>query len=278
MGDLLIQRHQPRLAALLPLADRLQLGAQGGDDLAEVIDGGGVVPPFAARLLRHAGQATRWVTDAAGTPVDPETEPSIVSQAMVVVAERTEARLVEAMLECIGRWGLTKTTADDIARAAGVSRATLYRAFPGGKDVALEAVLRHEVARFLDRLGRTLDEAESLEDLLVAGALEAAAFLRGHDALSYVLHHEREQVLPTFALHRLDKALTVATSFIEPHLARFVSDRRHTPAAADVLVRLLVSFALDPSPTVDLADPRSVRRFVKGFVLPMLAPAHHPAP
>ena len=61
-----------------------------------------------------------------------------------------EERLVAAMLECIGRWGVAKTTADDIARAAGVSRATLYRAFPGGKDVAFEALLRHELSRFFD--------------------------------------------------------------------------------------------------------------------------------
>ena len=63
-------------------------------------------------------------------------------------AEALEERLVAAMLECIGRWGVAKTTADDIARAAGVSRATVYRAFPGGKDVAFEALLRHELSRF----------------------------------------------------------------------------------------------------------------------------------
>src|SRR5688572_23837277 len=103
----------------------------------------------------------------AATPVAPAPAP----------VEALEDRLVAAMLECIGRWGVAKTTADDIARAAGVSRATLYRAFPGGKEVAFEALLRHELGRFFALVERRFDEADSLEDLLVVGAVEAAPFL-----------------------------------------------------------------------------------------------------
>ena len=49
---------------------------------------------------------------------------------------------------CIARWGVAKTTLDDIAREAGVSRATVYRTLPGGKDRLLAVVLDHEVGRF----------------------------------------------------------------------------------------------------------------------------------
>jgi AcrR family transcriptional regulator len=197
-------------------------------------------------------------------------------------SERTaaglEERLVEAMLECFGRWGVAKTTADDIARTAGVSRATLYRAFPGGKDVAFEALLRHETARFFERVSGRLDDAETLEDLLVVGAVEAADFLLGHDALTYILRHEPERVIPGVAPHRLDRALELATAFVAPQLGRFVPDPRHAADSAEFVVRLLLSYAIDPSPAVDLSDPTSVRRFVRTFVLPVLIQPADTAP
>ena len=183
-------------------------------------------------------------------------------------AEALEDRLVAAMLECIGRWGVAKTTADDIARAAGVSRATLYRAFPGGKDVAFEALLRHELSRFFTLVEGRFRDADTLEDLLVVGAVEAADFLLGHEALGYLLRHEPNRVIPAYG--HLQGGLAIATGFLAPHLARFVPDPRLAHEGAELVVRLLLSYAADPSPTVDLTDPDSVRRFVRTFVTPAL--------
>jgi AcrR family transcriptional regulator len=185
-------------------------------------------------------------------------------------ADALEDRLVEAMLRCIARWGVAKTTAEDIAREAGVSRATLYRAFPGGKDVAFEALIRHETARFFDQVATSFEDAPTLEDLLVVGAVEAASFLRSHDALGYVLRYEAERVLPAMAFNRLDRPLAIAAGFLTPHLARFVPDRDRAAEGAEIVVRLLLSFVIDPSPRVDLADPASVRRFVRTYMVPML--------
>lgn len=191
-------------------------------------------------------------------------------------AESIEDRVVEAMLECISRWGIAKTTADDIARAAGISRATLYRTFPGGKDVALDALLRHEARRFFDVVTERLDGAASLEDLLVIGITEAARFLRGHDALRYVLTHEPERVLPAFAFHRLDRALGIATAFTAPHLRRFLPDDEAAATQAEWIVRILLSYAMNPSPALELTDDASVRRFVTTYLLPVLRTDAHP--
>jgi AcrR family transcriptional regulator len=183
-----------------------------------------------------------------------------------------EQRIVEAMLDCIGRWGIAKTTADDIARAAGISRATLYRAFPGGKDVAFEALLRHETARFFTVVTERLDSAHTVEDLLVIGIVEAARFLTHHQALGYLLAHEPERVLPAFAFHRLDRALAVATAFTAPHLRRVAPDDDTAARQAEWIVRILLSYAVNPSPTLDLTDDASVRRFVATYLMPALAP------
>jgi len=68
-------------------------------------------------------------------------------------------RILEAGYACVARYGLAKTTVEDVARASGLSRATLYRYFPGGKDQLItEGVLlkgdmaARKVGRFLGRL------------------------------------------------------------------------------------------------------------------------------
>src|SRR5207249_8441021 len=79
-------------------------------------------------------------------------------------------RIVDAALRCIARWGIAKTTLDDVARQASCSRATIYRLFPGGKDAMLEATVHAEIDRVFSEISRRLDEAgDILEELVVAG-------------------------------------------------------------------------------------------------------------
>src|SRR3954471_10003835 len=86
-----------------------------------------------------------------------------------------EDRVIDAALRCIARWGVAKTTLDDVARQAGCSRATVYRVVPGGKDGLVEPVGRAEASRFFAALAERLDAAadQGLEELLVAGMSEA---------------------------------------------------------------------------------------------------------
>ena len=186
-------------------------------------------------------------------------------------ASSLEHRVIDAVLTCVGQWGVAKTTADDVARAAGISRATLYRVFPGGKEVLFEAAVRRELARFFDAVSDRLDHAASLEDLVVEGVTSAAAFLRGHGPLAYLLRHEPHLVLPALAFHRLDPALAVATAFAAPHLRRFSADYTIAAADAEWLVRIVLSYAINPTAQLDLTDPSSVRRFARTYVLPGLA-------
>src|SRR4051794_3759689 len=79
------------------------------------------------------------------------------------------AKVVEGALRAIARFGLTKLTVDDVAREAGISRATLYRYFEG-RGAVLAAVVEAET----ERLQRGLDEA--LADVTsLGGALAAVA-------------------------------------------------------------------------------------------------------
>jgi AcrR family transcriptional regulator len=185
-------------------------------------------------------------------------------------ADDLERRLVRAARACIARWGLRKTTLEDIAHEAGVSRATAYRAFPGGKDRLAEAVLCHEAGRQFATYDAALSAADSLEDLLVVGVSGALAIM-ADDVVRSVIRHDPGLVLPHFAFHRLDRVLDVATALCRPHLGRFLPVDAVRPAA-DLLARVVLSFGFRPAPWLDTRDPAAVRRLVTTYLVPALTP------
>ncbi|MGH9091149.1 MAG: TetR/AcrR family transcriptional regulator [Acidimicrobiales bacterium] len=188
-------------------------------------------------------------------------------------------RVVDATLRCVARQGIHKTTVDDVAREAGVSRATLYRAFPGGKEAVLSAVVETEVARLFSALAVAMGGTHDLEDALVAGMVEAARRLTGHPALRALLRHEPDVVLPHLAFDRMDRVLLVAGDFAAPFLARWLEPDQ-AARAAEWAVRILVSYLSTPRAGADLTDAGDARHVVGTFVIPgiqaLQAGSHHP--
>lgn len=176
-------------------------------------------------------------------------------------------RVVDATLRCVARQGTHGTTVDDVAREAGVSRATLYRAFPGGKEAVLAAAVETEVARLFSAVAVAMGEAGDLEDALVAGTVVAARRLTGHPALGTLLRDEPDVVLPHLAFDRMDRVLLVAGDFATPFLARWLEPEQ-AARAAEWAVRILVSYLATPRPGADLTDPGQARHVVGTFVIP----------
>jgi AcrR family transcriptional regulator len=179
----------------------------------------------------------------------------------------TRVRLVDGALACLARQGTAKTTVDDIARAAGLSRATLYRTFPGGKDAVLAAVVETEAARFFSALAVTMGEASDLEALLVGAMVTAAQRLSSHEVLRYLFEHEPGVILPQLAFAKMDRVLEVAGDFGAPFFARWLGPDE-AARAAEWVARVVVSYVCSPDPGVDLSRPADARRLARAYVLP----------
>jgi AcrR family transcriptional regulator len=181
----------------------------------------------------------------------------------------TGRRIRDAALVCIGRFGLAKTTVDDIAREAGCSRATLYRYFDGKP-----AIVRAAVTAEFDRVAAALVDAgraeRTFDDAVVAVVVRAARELRAHDALQFLLAHEPDAVLGHLAFVPGDRVLIAVGDAIAPAFDRWLSPGAST-RAGDWLARLVRSYVLMPHPPVDFTDPTAARAFLDALVVPGLA-------
>ena len=93
-------------------------------------------------------------------------------------------RLVDAAEACFTRFGVAKTTLEDIATKAGVSRATVYRYFEGGRDEIILGVVLREGREFLESLGLRVQREQTLGDAIVEGVLYTVAAVRKNDHLA----------------------------------------------------------------------------------------------
>jgi AcrR family transcriptional regulator len=87
-------------------------------------------------------------------------------------APTSRERILEAALALLARDGLARLSLDEVAQRAGVSRAALYRQFPGRAPLFREMVRRHSP---MEAVARVLDAAGDLAPAEVLPAVARAA-------------------------------------------------------------------------------------------------------
>ena len=105
-------------------------------------------------------------------------------------------RVLAAAYECVARFGIAKTTVEDVVKQSGVSRATVYRVFPGGKEQLLRAAVGWEMDRFFLRLAEEVVAAPDFASMVECGLTFAHSAVHGHEVLQKVLVTEPERILP----------------------------------------------------------------------------------
>lgn len=175
-------------------------------------------------------------------------------------------RATTAALACIARFGTAKLTVDDVARAAGCSRATLYRAFPS-KQALVAAAVEREAQRITRVILEAVAGAPTLVDALTDAIVVGARELRSNDALRFVAEHEPEVVQPHLSFAGGNRFLAAAARRLSP---AFVPWCAAPDRAAEWTVRVGLALVCDTEAPVDLADREAVRAFVATFVAPGL--------
>jgi AcrR family transcriptional regulator len=95
-------------------------------------------------------------------------------------------RILAAAERCIARHGIRKTTMDDIASEAGLSRPSVYRYFTDRDDLLIELITRHTRA-LLDRAHKSISRQSNLPDQIVESVLYTAEHGRRDPLTRHIL-------------------------------------------------------------------------------------------
>ena len=178
----------------------------------------------------------------------------------------TRQRIIEATYACVARWGLAKTTVEDAAREAKVSRATVYRPCPGGRDELISATVSWATRQFFVRLFEHVQDAGSLEQVMERGIMFAHRAIVEHDVLQRVMPTEPEKLLPALTVESIRIRQSIA-AFLVPYLSQRGVARGVDPdEAADFLARMVLSYISAPG-RWDLDDPDQVAELVESELL-----------
>jgi AcrR family transcriptional regulator len=179
----------------------------------------------------------------------------------------TRELIVEAAYACFRKPGLPKATIVDIAKAAGVSRSTIYEYF-SDKGAIVEACAEHASEQFYREMSKAMDRGGSLEEKLS----RAAVFVtQAHQAIASEKYFDEDAVS---LLLTKDAAVLLreCVDFFAPHLsaAKLTGEVRKgldVEAAGEWFARILFSLFSTPSPIRDMDNPVVVAEFVRAHVV-----------
>ncbi|HZQ28623.1 MAG TPA: TetR/AcrR family transcriptional regulator [Acidimicrobiales bacterium] len=182
------------------------------------------------------------------------------------MAAAARERILEATYACVARYGISKTTVEDAAREARLSRATVYRHFPGGKDELISETIRWETARFFTRLAEAVAGATNLAETLEEALLFAHRAIEEHAVLQKILQTEPELLMPQLSVDS-ERVLGWIRAFLLPAVtAHGLPPGVDPAAAADYLARMVLSF-IAAQGRWDLTDRAQVRQLVRTELL-----------
>lgn len=156
--------------------------------------------------------------------------------------------LLAAALRVFERYGVRKTTLEDIAKEAGVSRSTVYRAVGTKADIQ-DALTREHLTRFFTDLDRLVPKGTPLTEALVSIQRLALLNMEANPVTPRLVDYEPESLL-----HVIIEPEDGPSQYLlfADTIGAFIEDRcpdidrlRVTPAqAAEVLYRVNATLLL----------------------------------
>ena len=137
------------------------------------------------------------------------------------------AEILEAARHVFERYGTRRANVEDVARRAGVSRSTLYRAYPN-KEALLEAVLLRQFDDFLTQLDRVAADLPPQEAVV-------ECFTRGMALTREIVRERGLAVL--FTEHDMDVVFANADRIMVMNRGRLIATGTPAEVRADPLVR-----------------------------------------
>lgn len=183
--------------------------------------------------------------------------------------DEARRRIVEAATACLDRAGLAKTSLSDVAAEAGVTRQTVYRYFPGLKDI-LRAVALAGVEEFAGRMERHLAAFGTAAEAAVESVLFAVRTLPGEPHMGLLLQAGEADFFTDGVVSPLafSYGARILRNLPVDWAAAGIASDEDLQGLAEILMRLFLSFLQYPS-TPPLTDDE-LRALVRRWIGPAL--------
>ena len=186
-------------------------------------------------------------------------------------------RLIDAAEACFQRYGVAKTTVEDVAAAAKVSRATVYRYFADRDELILGVLLR-DAGRFLDRLTAEIDREPEFGRAVVNGVLFTVDTVRADENLALLFAPEAIGITTSIA-GASEALFKLTTEFLRPFFEAARTSGQLRPGvdldeAAEWTLRAVLSMLTVQGPVE--RSTAEQKRFLSTFLVPALVANPHP--
>jgi AcrR family transcriptional regulator len=185
-------------------------------------------------------------------------------------SDETAERILAGALSQFEDFGIRRSTMEDVARRAGVSRITVYRRFPQ-KERLIEAVVLREVQDFFAQIEAAVKPLDSVEDRIVEGFAFTLAAARGHGLLTRLLRTEPETLLPHLTVQG-GPLIAAGRAFLanQMRIAHSEVAPEDLDVVAELVGRLVLSFLLTPDSVAAVESPRKAREFAHRWIAPLM--------
>ncbi len=185
--------------------------------------------------------------------------------------ETARERLIDAAEACFERFGVMKTTVEDVATEAKVSRATVYRYFDG-RDELLLGVLMREGRRFLDRLSSIFTSEPDFGIALIEGTIFTIAAIREDDKLALLFTPDAAGTTSSVA-GASEAVFNLTSDFMRPFIEAAAAKGQLREGlsineASEWMLRTVLSFLTVQGPVE--RDENALRKYLNTYFLPAL--------
>lgn len=182
---------------------------------------------------------------------------------------------VDAVLDAatgrLASHGIATTTIDDVAEAAGVSRATVYR-YVGGKNEIVQAVIGREAEVVLEQVAVVLSSATTVQDAIADAVSTALRAIADNALLARLTSVDLAETLPFITVDAaplIDAAVSVLAPAMRAAPAP-VSDDLAIESALEEATRFVLAHFTTPRRDGSRLDPGDAGRRAAALVLGLL--------
>lgn len=185
--------------------------------------------------------------------------------------------VLDAAAQRLASHGIADTTVDDVAEAAGVSRATIYR-YVGAKDEIIQAVIAREADNVLTETAAAISVAATAHEA-IAGAVSAAlTSIAANPLLARLTSRDLRETLPfitTDSRALADHSIAILSDVMRTSPDLNLEDASIEPAIEESTRFVLAHLTTPRSNGTRLSAGDAGARAAQ-LIAPMLAPEPRP--